>query len=166
MVVAFLGILSLSLMTIFIISKMKNFPPIHAVTFTFTKAFLNCVCFAFILKTFYLFYWTTWMRMYHAVWFCSTLETAEAMMIFNKFDEMAKLLNTWVFYTRVVFTWALLRHDLKIIPLCTIYKPPNTIIAKHNPNPGQSILLLNFSYRKSLRNNQNSAPYESLLVWQ
>lgn len=31
-------------------------PPIHAVTFTFTKAFLNSVCFAFILKTsFYLF---------------------------------------------------------------------------------------------------------------
>ena len=57
-----------------------------------------------------------------------------------------------------------MRHDLKIIPLCTIYKPPNTIIAKHKPNPGQSILLLNFSYRKSLRNNQNSAPYESLLT--
>ena len=56
MVVVFLGILSLTLMTIVLISKMKNLPPIHVVTFTFTKAFLNCVCFAFILKTsFYLF---------------------------------------------------------------------------------------------------------------
>ncbi|KAJ7340469.1 hypothetical protein OS493_003217 [Desmophyllum pertusum] len=81
-----------------------------------------------------------------------TLETAEAMMIFNKFDEMTKLLNTYE--EKVYVDWT---HDVGSISQGNLDKPliirdANTKLIKVNFDPQLIAVLREVKY---LENSQN-----------
>ncbi|XP_058960986.2 dynein beta chain, ciliary-like [Pocillopora verrucosa] len=81
-----------------------------------------------------------------------TLETAEAMMIFNKFDEMAKLLNTYE--EKVYVDWT---HDVGSISQGNLDKPlvirdPNTKLIKVNFDPQLVAVLREVRYLETAQN--------------